>query len=59
VAEKRKIPLRPPGGCVSAWGYAGNPLIQGYLGGGCAPQQRHKSLSERGLLYRPFDLNFR
>ena len=44
---------------TGAWGYAGNPLIRGYLGGGCAPQQRHKSLSERGLRYRPFDLNFR
>jgi hypothetical protein len=44
---------------TGAWGYAGNPAIQGYLGGNCAPRNRQKSLSERGLLYRPGDLNFR
>jgi hypothetical protein len=44
---------------TGAWGYAGNPIIQGYLGGGCRSNQRHKSLSERGLLYTPNDLNFR
>lgn len=44
---------------TGAWGYAGNPAVQGYLGSNCAPQNRHKSLSERGLLYRPGDLNFR
>lgn len=43
-----------------AWGYAGNPIVQGYLGGGCqAQQQRHRSLSERGLLYTPGDLRMR
>jgi hypothetical protein len=44
---------------TGAWGYAGNPAIQGYLGSNCSPQRRQKSLSERGLLYRPGDLNFR
>ena len=44
---------------TGAWGYAGNPIVQGYLGALCGAQQRHKSLSERGLLYTPGDLNFR
>lgn len=48
---------------TGAWGYAGNPFTQGYLGalcnGGGGSQQRHRSLSERGLLYTPGDLNFR
>lgn len=45
-----------------AWGYHGNPWTQGYLGQPCrgsAGNQRHRSLSERGLLYTPGDLNFR
>ncbi len=47
-----------------AWGYAGNPWRQGWLGDPCrggngGGNQRHKSLSERGLLYTPGDLNFR
>jgi len=46
---------------TGAWGYAGNPFVQGYLGAACnsGSQQRQKSLSERGLLYTPGDLNFR
>lgn len=48
---------------TGAWGYAGNPFTQGYLGalcnGGGGSHQRHRSLSERGLLYTPGDLNFR
>jgi hypothetical protein len=45
---------------TGAWGYEGLPIIQGYLGAACGgQQQRHRSLSERGLLYRPGDLNFR
>lgn len=44
---------------TGAWGYAGNPMRQGWLGDLCRQQQRHKSLSERGLLYTPGDLNFR
>lgn len=45
-----------------AWGYAGNPWRQGWLGDPCrggSGNQRHRSLSERGLLYTPNDLNFR
>jgi hypothetical protein len=46
-----------------AWGYHGNPWTQGYLGQPCrgysGSNQRHRSLSERGLLYTPGDLNFR
>jgi len=46
---------------TGAWGYQGIPVIQGYLGGACGggSQQRHRSLSERGLLYTPGDLRFR
>ena|SRR5256885_6107808 len=44
---------------TGAWGYAGIPIVQGYLGAACGGQQRHRSLSERGLLYTPGDLNFR
>lgn len=43
-----------------AWGYAGHPWRQGFLGDPCrAGSQRQRSLSERGLLYTPGDLNFR
>lgn len=45
-----------------AWGYAGNFRIQGFVGDGCRMVRgggRRKSLSERGLLYTPGDLNFR
>lgn len=49
---------------TGAWGYAGIPVTRGYLGalcngGGGGSQQRHRSLSERGMLYTPGDLNFR
>lgn len=44
---------------TGAWGYAGNARVQGYLGDLCRGRSRHKSLSERGLLYTPGDLNFR
>lgn len=44
---------------TGAWGYAGNPIRQGWLGDSCRRPQRHRSLSERGLLYTPGDLNFR
>lgn len=44
---------------TGAWGYAGNPVRQGWLGDYCRRTQRHRSLSERGLLYTPGDLNFR
>jgi hypothetical protein len=45
---------------TGAWGYAANPWQQGFLGDPCrGGGQRHRSLSERGLLYTPNDLNFR
>jgi len=46
---------------TGAWGYAGNPWRQGFLGDPCrgGGSQRHRSLSERGLLYTPGDLHFR
>lgn len=52
----------PQGG---AWGYVGNPRVQGIIGDACRSNghrsqvSQRKSLSERGLLYRPGDLNFR
>ena len=39
---------------TGAWGYARNPNVQGYFGEAC--RQPRKSLSERGLLYRPGEL---
>ena len=36
------------------WGYAGNPTPQGYISDGCR-QARRPSLSERGMLYSPYD----
>lgn len=45
---------------TGAWGYAGSPRRQGFVGDLCRTRgQRHQSLSERGLLYTPGDLNFR
>jgi len=46
-----------------AWGYEGVPQTMGFVGSACAapaaapaPEQpRHKSLSERGMLYSPYD----
>ncbi len=40
-----------------AWGYAGWPQVQGYLGAACgAARSQPRSLSERGLLYRPGEI---
>jgi len=36
------------------WGYAGNPVPQGHISSGCR-QARRPSLSERGMLYSPYD----
>jgi len=36
------------------WGYAGNPTPQGHISDGCR-QARRPSLSERGMLYSPYD----
>ncbi len=39
------------------WGYAGNPVPQGYITDNCYQQDRHRpGLSERGLLYSPGEL---
>jgi hypothetical protein len=37
------------------WGYAGNPAPQGYISDGCYQQTRRPSLSERRMLYSPYD----
>jgi hypothetical protein len=39
---------------TGAWGYAGNPRVQGVFGEFCG--QRQKSLSERRQLYRPGEI---
>jgi hypothetical protein len=45
-----------------AWGYEGIPFQAGTVGEQCVharapePTPRHRSLSERGLLYSPFEL---
>lgn len=39
---------------TGAWGYAGNPRMQGVLGEACG--QRRKSLSERRQLFRPGEI---
>ncbi len=39
---------------TGVWGYAGNPAPQGHISDGCR-QARHPSLSERGMLYSPYD----
>lgn len=41
---------------TGAWGYAGSPMRQGWLGDGCRAQQRQRSLSERGRLYSPHEI---
>jgi len=44
---------------TGAWGYAGWPQVQGVLDSNCGaarPQHPHRSLSERGLLYRPGEI---
>ena len=39
------------------WGYAGNPIPQGYITDNCYQQDRRRpGLSERGLLYSPGEL---
>jgi hypothetical protein len=40
---------------TGAWGYAGNPVRQGWVGDGCGARQR--SLSERRRLFRPGELS--
>ncbi len=38
-----------------AWGYAGSRTIHGYFGETCGHGRRHRSLSERGQLFTPYD----
>jgi len=37
------------------WGYEGNPRIQGHIADNCRNPQRRSSLSERGMLFSPYD----
>lgn len=39
-----------------AWGYAGNPRPMGHVGEACGQTRRHRSLSERRLLYAPGEI---
>jgi hypothetical protein len=40
---------------TGVWGYEGDPTPQGGLSGNCYTR-RHKSLSEKGMLYSPWEL---
>src|SRR5262245_59162318 len=44
---------------TGVWRYAGNPTAMGHINDNCYSGGRRPSLSERGLLYTPGDLNFR
>lgn len=37
------------------WGYAGDPRPQGHVADNCYRRQRRPSLSERGMLFSPYD----
>lgn len=37
------------------WGYEGNPRPQGHITDNCRTPQRRPSLSERGILFSPYD----
>ena len=37
------------------WGYEGNPRPQGHIADNCHTPQRRPSLSERGMLFSPYD----
>jgi len=37
------------------WGYEGNPRPQGHIADNCRHPQRRPSLSERGMLFSPYD----
>lgn len=41
---------------TGAWGYAGNPVVQGFVGDQCGDMRRKPSLSERDRLYRPGEI---
>jgi hypothetical protein len=37
------------------WGYEGNPRPQGHIADNCRTSQRRPGLSERGMLFSPYD----
>jgi hypothetical protein len=37
------------------WGYEGNPRPQGHIADNCRTPQRRPGLSERGMLFSPYD----
>ena len=37
------------------WGFEGNPRPQGHIADNCRHPQRRPSLSERGMLFTPYD----
>jgi hypothetical protein len=37
------------------WGYAGDPRPQGHISDNCHVPERRPSLSERGMLFSPYD----
>ena len=37
------------------WGYKGNPRPQGHIADNCRTSQRRPGLSERGMLFSPYD----
>lgn len=69
IAHLERVSCRPlPNGAywlnlrTGVWGYAGNSRAMGHIKDGCyrgRRRGRRRSLSERGLLYTPGDLNFR
>lgn len=40
---------------TGTWGYAGDPRARGNIRDNCARPGRRPSLSERGMLYQPWD----
>ena len=40
---------------TGVWGYANNPYPQGNITDNCYRRQRRPSLSERGMLFSPYD----
>lgn len=41
---------------TGAWGYAGNPAVQGFLGDPCRARAARPGLSQRGMLFRPGEI---
>lgn len=41
---------------TGAWGYAGNPAVQGFLGDPCRAPAARPGLSQRGMLFRPGEI---